>query len=149
MPKFFAILSVVTFCFAAALPAHASPYKTVHADMIFVTPYALQVRGDLGDFSAPQDGYMFLVVSLQAANHNDVPLSIGSNEFNVIGTDGQVQDSNFESPTPVFGGTLIPGASMKGTITFQVPKGSHTAQLRWVTNTYDSSWPTFVWKLKF
>ena len=60
-----------------------------------------------------------------------------------------MQDSNYESPSPVFGGTLIPGAGTKGTVTFAVPKGSHLAQLRWIPNSYDATWPQFTWTLHY
>lgn len=145
------MIALLVICGAAigGVPAQASPYATYHADMVWVTPYMTHAPGDLGAFTSAPSGQEWLIVWLSAVNRNDIPRSVGGSEFHLISSDGQVQDANFESISPVFGGTLIPGASTKGTITFAVPKGSHSALLKWVTNAYDSSWPTFTWKVRY
>ena len=60
---------------ATGRQAQASPYATHHADMVFVTPYMTQAKGNLGDYSSAPDGEKYLVVWLQATNRNDIPRS--------------------------------------------------------------------------
>jgi hypothetical protein len=53
-----ALLSLLVLGATSALPAAAArnAYATHHADMIFVTPYATQVRSDLGSYTTPDVG---------------------------------------------------------------------------------------------
>lgn len=153
------ICTLVVFTLLAVLPAlpttvrAATPhYATFHADQLFVTPYRLQTASRLASYIVAGPGEQYLIVSLTAVNHNDVELVTSAREFHVVAADGTVGDPTFETRSPVFGGvTLVPGATTKGTISFEVPKGSHTATLRWGPQSpwIGVSWPEYSWALTF
>jgi len=141
------------FAASGAGHAHASPYATHHADMLWVTPYLTQVTVKVGDYAPdPSPGNEYLVLWVQATNRNDVPMNTTDKEFHLDSPNGQAIDSDFNTPSPAYAGiTLNPGGSTKGTITFQVPKGTHSAVLRWAPDSHwtDLQWPVYRWTIRY
>src|SRR5205823_2619106 len=113
---------------AAALPADPASANTRHDDMLYVTLTKVQTEGQIGTgvfARTPSDGDVFVTAWFHVENRHAADWSISSYDFSIVPPNGQVGRTTYETPDPALGGTLVAGAHMDGSLTFEVPKDSH------------------------
>lgn len=152
------VITIGALALAVLLPqvVHAAPGRphtvaTRHLDMIYVTMVKVQTEAQINDFVQPSDGNVFVTVWLRAVNRNDVQKGVSSQDFHLLPPSGEVVDPSYTTPDPALGGLFAPGGHMYGSVTFEAPKGTHKAILRWAPSPdyMDAHWPEMTWSLHF
>jgi len=128
-----------------------APSLTHHLNMVYVTLARVQTEGQINDYTTPSAGNTFVTVWLRAVNRNDVQQGVSAQDFKLLTATGEVVDASFQTLSPSFGGLFMPGGSLSGSITFEVPKGAHHATLRWAPSPsyYEAHWPEMTWSVRY
>ena len=137
---------------AAGRHTGVAPSMTHHIDMLYVTVTKTAREDQLGAFDTPDAGNRFLTIWITVHNHNDVPLYLSDFDFKLYLSNGQSVDAHFTTPEPALKDSAIDaGGSMAGTMTYEVPRAAHRAQLRWAPSpsNFELHWPTATWVLSF
>lgn len=133
---------------ADAAKSRPAPTSTHHIDMLYVTLVKATTETNLGQYTTPQAGNVFLSVWLRIVDRNDVQKGFSTSDFKALSPDGGQLDSQYNTPTPKLNDTVLsPRYTAYGSITFEVPKGQHHVVLEWAPSPphYNEHWPTATW----
>ena len=128
----------------------AAQHATKHLDMVYLAVDKSATETKLGDYSTPDSGKVYLSVWVDATNHNDVQKRFSTSDL-AVSVNGAAYDNAYTTPSPELKNTVLdPGASISGTITFQVPSGHHIAVFKWAPQSgYEEHWPVATWTIRY
>lgn len=91
------------------------------------------------EYDSPKEGHEFIIVTVKYDNNSEKDINYNSFDFELLNSQGQKTDSTFTTvgnETRLESGSLAPGGTVTGTVTFEAPVGDEGLYLIYKENLF-------------